>query len=265
MTTVFVLGHRGMLGHTVARWLQENGCQVRTTEARYDGRPDSPLIHEVLESRCGHVVNCIGVIPGRSSDGGALFAANALLPVHLGAVLGRGRTLVHASTDAVFNGARGGYRVGETPDAQDAYGLSKRLGELSAPGSSVVVLRTSVIGPDRASGRGLLSWFLAQRQEVSGYADHLWNGITSLQWAKLCLSVARGESLLAPCIHQPASPRPLSKYELLGHIAEVFEHRVPIRSVTTGQRIDRSLVPTIPCLPIEDQLRELRSWYGSVC
>jgi dTDP-4-dehydrorhamnose reductase len=39
---IFVLGHRGMLGHVVARYLAQQGMEVLTTELRYtgNGSPD---------------------------------------------------------------------------------------------------------------------------------------------------------------------------------------------------------------------------------
>ena len=35
---VFVLGHQGMLGHVVARYLAQHGCRVLTSALRYTGQ-----------------------------------------------------------------------------------------------------------------------------------------------------------------------------------------------------------------------------------
>lgn len=261
---VFLLGHRGMLGHTVLRWLEEQGCRVETTEEGYDGRPDSALIRQIAGSECDVVVNCIGRTDARSTTCADLFVANAFLPQHLSDVLRDGRILIHASTDGVFDGRRGGYRVDDPPDATDAYGLSKRLGERGLVGSGAYVLRTSIIGPERGSSRGLLGWFLSQTGAVDGYEDQVWNGITSLDWAKLCLQIVRGEIRAGPGVVQPASGRSISKRQLLESIADAFGHRVPIRPVISGRPINRTLVPTVERPPIEVQLRELRAWYGSL-
>lgn len=259
---VFLLGHQGMLGHTVLRWLEEQGCRVETTEERYDGRPDSTLIRQVARSSCEAIVNCIGRTE-RSTTCADLLVANALLPQHLGEILTDGRTLVHASSDGVFDGHRGPYSVEDPPDAIDAYGLSKRLGERGLAGSRAFVLRTSIIGPERGRARGLLGWLLSQAGVVDGYEDQIWNGITSLEWAKVCLRMIRGELAAQPGIVQPASGRPISKRELLGHIADAFGHRILIRPVRSGRPVDRTLIPTIECSPIEAQLGELRAWYGA--
>ncbi len=263
MPRVFLLGHRGMLGHTVLQWLEEQGCLVETTDERYDGRPDSPLIREVASSSCDVIVNCIGRTE-YSAPCTELFIANALLPQHLGEILGDARTLVHASTDCVFDGRHGPYGADDSPDSVDAYGLSKRLGERGLAKSRALILRTSIIGPGQGSTRGLLGWFLSQSDAVDGYEDHIWNGITSLEWAKVCLRIIRGELAAQPGILQPASGRPVSKRELLECIADAFGHQVLIRPVQSGRPVDRTLIPTIECSPIETQLRELRAWYGSV-
>lgn len=48
--SVFVLGHSGMLGHLVAPYLTEQGCEVITSDARYQALPRDPLIEAVRDS-----------------------------------------------------------------------------------------------------------------------------------------------------------------------------------------------------------------------
>jgi dTDP-4-dehydrorhamnose reductase len=235
---VLVTGQRGMLGHVVARYLAEVGHEV-IPGGRYDGMLDL--------GDAEAVVNCAGVV--RGTDG--LFLANALLPLHLAT---QGRLLVHPSTDCVFDGTRGWYRVDEQPNATDDYGLSKRLGEgcLAFPG--VVVLRTSIVGPGE---RGLLGWFLRQSGPVDGWVDHVWNGITTLAWAELAVEAIEGR--IEPGIHQPATQDTITKYDLLRLFGEVFDHPIEIHPLSTAP-CDRSLAPTISMPPIRDQLVALREW-----
>src|SRR5450755_758654 len=121
---ILVLGHRGMLGHAVTRWLRQEGFAIRTTDVRHGG---DELIEEVAAADVGAVVNCLGISARRASGPEELFSTNALLPQRLAAVLGPERLLVHASTDGVFDGRRGSYAVTEPTNAADPYGLSKRL------------------------------------------------------------------------------------------------------------------------------------------
>jgi dTDP-4-dehydrorhamnose reductase len=245
---VFVLGHRGMLGHVVARHSAQSGHEVLTTDQRYDGTPGAGLVTAVTASGCDRVVNCVGV-----ASGADLMTVNGLLPHHLAAVLGPGQVLVHASSDGVFAGDVGSYAPAAPTDGRDPYGLSKRIGEPSH--ACAVVLRCSIVGPELGPPRSLLGWFLAGSSPVDGYVNHRWNGITSLEWARLALT-------LPPGLHQPACAAPLSKADLLEAFAAAFSHARSVRRVSHERSVDRTLLPTITCAPIAEQLDALRSWYA---
>jgi dTDP-4-dehydrorhamnose reductase len=255
---ILVLGHRGMLGHAVTRRLREEGFAIRTTDVRHGG---DELIEEVAASDVGAVVNCLGVSASRASGPEELFSTNALLPQRLAAVLGPTRLLIHASTDGVFDGRRGSYAASEPTNASDPYGLSKRLGELARHVGRVVIVRCSVIGLDLGRPRSLLSWLLNQTSDVVGFTNHIWNGLTSLEWAKIAVRALRNDPTIAPGIHQPACARPVSKYALLNAAARAFRHEVAIAPQDDHSPVDRTLIPTIACPPVEQQLEELRSWY----
>lgn len=253
-----------MLGTVVHRYLREQGYECLTSDVRYSGRPDDPLIADVAASGADVVVNCAGITTQRQADDVRLLIVNALLPQHLAAVLSRSQMLVHPSTDCVFGG-RGPHSVGSPTDAQDPYGLSKRLGEnvLHAPSPVTVVLRTSIVGPENDSARGLLAWFLGETGLVKGWTDHLWNGITTLAWAKLCVEFATGARAAAAGLHQPTTSAAVSKYELLQLLAETYDHRIPIEPVETGRPVDCRLEPTLEMPPLAAQLAELRDWWGA--
>jgi dTDP-4-dehydrorhamnose reductase len=256
---VFVAGHRGMLGHVVVRVFEAAGWVVETDEQRFTGEPDDALLERVVASDAEVVVNALGITTQRGVADHRLFRENAVFPQLLAARVHRKR-LIHASTDCVFDGQRGGYDVNDVPDELGAYGLSKRLGELCAavPGADVVIFRTSLVGPEPGSARGLMAWFLAQAGPVRGWSDHRWNGITTLRWARLALDAAEGR--IAAGIHQPTTDDEHTKLEMLQHFAEVFDHDIPIEPAQSGQPIDRTLRPTIAEPPFVDQLVELRDW-----
>ena len=54
---MFVLGHRGMLGHVVARFATESGWNVFTSELRYGASPRDSLVEEVRDSGASAVIN----------------------------------------------------------------------------------------------------------------------------------------------------------------------------------------------------------------
>ena len=266
----FVAGHRGMLGHVVARAFTERGIDVVTSDARYAGDPSDALVEAARDSNADVVVNCLGVIKQKSEDPHRLMAANALFPLHLVQRLGPGQRLIHASTDCVFAGTRGGYRIDDERDATDDYGRSKILGEGVAQWPRATVIRVSIVGPapqpTDGSGCGLVGWFLSRPEdaELSGYTNHRWNGITTLEWARLALELlARaGAGAELPRLVQPGTD-PVDKYALLQHVREAFGTAHRIRPIAAPEAIDRTLEPTMHRAPIAAQLRELADWYGA--
>jgi dTDP-4-dehydrorhamnose reductase len=261
---MFVLGHRGMLGHVVARCAGDAGYEVVTSEVRYAAdRPDR-LIAAVRDSGAAVVINCLGLTKQRSDDPAALYLANGLFPADLASELEPSQYIVHASSDCVFAGVRGGYRIDDPPDAEDAYGFSKILGESISRWPNATVLRVSVIGPDRGDGRGLLAWFLRQPADrpVSGYTNHRWNGITTLEWAVIALACAaaraRGERV--PSLIQPGTPV-VTKYELLCAFRDLYAPHLTVAEAAGAAAVDRSLIPSDARPPIREQLQQLGAWY----
>ena len=261
---VFVAGHRGMLGHMVTRHLEENGYTVRTSDARYGGGAADALVAAARATDARYVVNCIGRIWQKSMDRGDLFLANALLPIHLAQRLRPEQHLFHASTDCVFAGTRGGYAVNDVPDAEDEYGVSKHLGEGVARWPNVTVLRVSIVGPDFGGGHGLLGWFLKQPEErpVNGFVNHFWNGITTLEWARILVEriarMERGEGHAS--LTQPGTER-VDKYTLLCAVRDAFRTGHEIRPVDAATAVDRTLAPTEVRAPIAEQLAALAEWH----
>jgi dTDP-4-dehydrorhamnose reductase len=200
--------------------------------------PADPLYLDVASSRPkvvgslvgsvtpDYVINCAGIlnsriIPGDSTSLTAAVEVNADFPHHLAsAAQGCGAKVIHISTDGVYSGLKKEPYVESDPaDATDDYGRTKALGECGL--DHVLNVRCSIIGRNPQSGRGLLEWFLSvpDGERIDGYFDQMWNGVTSKQLARFCLSLiqddlfdaARQEGhVLHFCPNQP-----ISKYELL--------------------------------------------------
>ncbi|WP_147263276.1 sugar nucleotide-binding protein [Roseimicrobium gellanilyticum] len=260
MSGIFVLGHRGMLGHLLVACLQDAGFHVVTSEHRYTGAADDLLLDAVRESGCPWVINALGAIPQKEEDAQVLFRANTQFPLHLLHALRDGQRMIHASTDCVFAGTRGQYRTNDSTDAKDAYGLSKMLGEAVAMDPRVYCLRTSLIGPDLGSGWGLLAWFLQQQGTVNGFTNHRWNGVTTLEWARTAMEIIQGTTSLSPGVTQLGTAESVSKFELLSLIAEVWAVEKELRPTAAPQSINRTLVPDLVRPPLREQLLELRQW-----
>jgi dTDP-4-dehydrorhamnose reductase len=198
MTTVLVLGAHGMLGRAVLGELRAGGLDVRPrTRADFDAGVDDP--GALLAGPPGWVVNAIGLLRRRIDESDpasvdAAFAVNARFPHRLArAAAAQGWRVVHFSTDGVFSGAGGApYDERARHDATDAYGRSKSAGEVQAP--HVLNLRCSIVGPEPPPGRSLLAWVLGQPEgaRVRGYANQLWNGLTTLHLARLVRAITSG-------------------------------------------------------------------------
>jgi dTDP-4-dehydrorhamnose reductase len=209
------------------------------------------------------VINAIGLIKQKSTDHLQLFLMNSVFPQHLAHSLGPQQRLIHASTDCVFSGKTGGYASQATKDADDVYGLSKVFGESIADHQQVLVMRVSVIGPELSGTSGLFSWFMGLTQTVNGYTNHRWNGITTLEWAKAAADVISGDAPIGRGLVQLGVHSPVSKYELLCMIRDVFEKRIEVSPTACPEGIDRTLLPEWERTPLENQLRELKSWLDS--
>jgi dTDP-4-dehydrorhamnose reductase len=130
-----------------------------------------------------YAINAIGItIPFSLRDPALTFFINSALPHLLASVIGS--KLIQITTDCVFNGKEGfPYNENSPATPVDLYGLSKSLGEPAG----CLTLRTSIIGRELDGHTGLLDWFLQQKGEtITGFSGHLWNGITTKQFGKIC-------------------------------------------------------------------------------
>jgi len=255
---ILVLGATGMLGHKLMQVLSRSYDvfgTVRGKSASYKPHPvlgglslygdthaeDLDSIVKVLaQVRPDVVVNCIGVIKQHplSSDTLHSITINSLFPHRLQRLCKTsGARMIHISTDCVFSGRKGYYIESDTPDAEDLYGRTKLLGEVSEPGS--LTIRTSIIGRELQSKYGLVEWFLGNRGgRVQGYANAIFTGFTSLALADIIRNLIKAQPDLHGLWH--ISSDPISKYDLLRLINHELDLRVVIDR-NENFRCDRSL------------------------
>lgn len=192
-------------------------------------------------------VNCIGVIKPYIHDDNpqeteTALRINALFP-HLLAAAGEqtGCRIIQIATDCVYSGLKGGYTETDPHDALDVYGKTKSLGEVSSPWMHH--LRCSIIGPERQGRLSLLEWFLGQDKgaHVHGFTNHLWNGVTTLHFARLCRGIIAENSVL-PSLCHVVPEAPLSKADLLGLMASAYGRTdIEIHPGPAAVAVDRTL------------------------
>lgn len=259
---ILVLGATGMLGNTLLRNLATRpGVEVHATTRSSTGLDrwfsgdllerihpgvDADNIDSLLrvlgEVRPDIVINCIGVIKQLASakDPLVTIPINTLFPHRLAlACKAAGSRLIHISTDCVFSGSKGMYTENDPSDAEDLYGKSKYLGEVTAP--HCVTLRTSIIGHELSTSYSLIDWFLSQEGKVKGFTRAIYTGFPTVEIARIIAEYVIPNETLSG-IYQVSS-EPISKYNLLKLVAERYGKRIEIEPFN-GFSCDRSLDST---------------------
>lgn len=185
------------------------------------------------------VINAVGITkPHSLKDPTVTFFLNGTLPHILSAAFGE--KLIHITTDCVFDGSKEApYDESSPKRPVDLYGMSKLLGE---PTSSLV-LRTSIIGPELGDGSGgLLGWFLKQSgQQIKGFNNHLWNGITTKEFGKICDRIISREVVYPGAGIYHIFSNVVTKYEMVTKFKEQFGINVEIEPFAAPIAVDRRL------------------------
>ena len=258
MTRVLILGGAGMLGHklwqayrdrfdtwvTLRTGLRDHARLGLFDRARalegIEAFDFDAVVRAVATVRPSIVINCIGVIKQlpTAKDPIVSLTINSLFPHRLANLCAAtGARLIHISTDCVFSGRKGMYTESDTSDAEDLYGRTKFLGEVS--GLAALTLRTSIIGRELSTSSGLVEWFLGNRGgKVSGYTRAIYTGLTTLALAQVIGDVIERWSELSGLYH--VSSEPISKYDLLCLLRDAVGVDLEVEPCAEVQ-IDRSL------------------------
>jgi dTDP-4-dehydrorhamnose reductase len=255
---ILVIGASGMIGSAMLRVMNEKfssnvvGTVRDSSIARYfepdlaarlicdvDVESQDSLVKALSLVRPDVVINCAGLTKHKPTADDPLSALpiNALMPHRLARLCAlTGARFIHVSTDCVFSGKRGSYTEGDIADAEDVYGKSKILGEVTYP--NTVTVRTSTIGRELNSKYGLLEWFLAQDKSCKGYKKAIFSGLPTVLFAQIVRDIIIPNIKLSGLFHVSAAP--ISKYDLLRLISKEYSKEIDIVPDDTFH-IDRSL------------------------
>ena len=96
---------------------------------------------------------------------------------------------------------------------------------------------------------------------MKGYANHLWNGITTLEWSECLFSLLQDQNLLNELLKrkliQLGTEEIYSKYDMLNIFNSVFKKGFIINSFTADTSINRSLKAEIISKSLEKQIEQL--------
>ena len=252
---IIILGCTGMLGNTIIRYLdiysehnvfglcRKNNNKLKLNKVQIIENIDlddlDRLKDIIFSLNANIIVNCIGVIKQKKYEvlDSDMIRINSLFPHVLNEFCNNKNIfLIHFSTDCVFSGTKGNYSEKDIPDPIDLYGRSKLVGELN--GQNTITLRTSIIGHELNTNKSLLNWFLSSQNEIKGYKNAFFSGLTTLEVAKTLEKYIFPNPKLSGLYHL-ASDR-ISKYDLLNIISKIYNHEINI-SEDYDYYIDRSL------------------------
>ena len=258
---VLILGGSGMLGHKLWQVCNNRFDTWTTVRAGYrayakydlfdpqrllcgiDAFNFDTVVRVLATVRPDVVINCIGIIKQMptAKDPFISLTLNSLFPHKLADLCrAAGARLIHISTDCVFSGSKGRYTEDDISDAEDLYGRTKFLGEVSVSGC--LTLRTSIIGRELQTTNGLIEWFLSNRGgKVRGYTRAIYSGFTTLAISEIIANVIEHHPELSGVYH--VSSEPINKYNLLCLLRDAFGVQVEIEPYPEVC-IDRSLDST---------------------
>lgn len=237
-----------MLGTIVQSYLSKNYNIIPITRANYDlNNLSINTLSDLLLSnnieKDDVVINCAGIIPQASKhcdlNNKLYFKINSLFPVILSMLCDKYNCkMIHITTDCVFSGKDGQYDENSPHDETNDYGVSKSLGELC----NCTIIRTSIIGEEINNKRSLLEWVKSNKNgKINGYTNHIWNGVTCLQLAKIIYQII-SENLFWQGVRHIYSPKKVNKFELVSMINTIYDLNITINEHRTDNKVDKSIV-----------------------
>ena len=266
---IIVLGSTGMLGNYVEKFLMKkynvislNRDKLDASDVNYNKLKSIFVQHEVNSDDV--VINCIGTIKPRVDQLGDLNAilVNSVFPRLLSKLSKElNFKVIHPTTDCVYTGSKGNYSEDDVYDVNDVYGMSKAMGEVS----DVCIIRTSIIGEEINNGRSLVEWVKSESgNSIFGYTNHFWNGVTCLQFAKICHQIISKDLFWEGIRHFHSDK--LNKFELVSLINEIYSLKIDISKKETKSPCDRTMTSkfnledfNIPLL--RHQISEMKEFY----
>lgn len=255
--TVLLLSPNGMLGTAVDKELSKSSKVelYKTTQWHYP-EDDTKFGFRLngsnkIEESYDYVINATGKIKPRILEGNnqsildAIYT-NSILPYKL-VIDNPDSKIIQPLTDCEYKGDKGYYHENDLPDVGDIYGMSKALAT-KVKGNNFIGLKVSIIGFEKNSKRSLVEWFhnLLPGSVITGFTNHIWNGITTNAWAKIVRGIIENNIDISGIQHIAPS-NVVTKYGLLNIFKEVFgRNDVVINKGEAKDSVNRALLTLYP-------------------
>lgn len=267
---IIIFGSNGMLGRYIHKYFDSlkkyeiYPITRKDFDINVENLPklDTFLKKYIDESTC--VINCAGLIPQRSNNicEYNYYVINTAFPVLLSKICKKyGAKMIQPTTDCVFDGSLGNYTENDEHSEKSNYGISKSLGEPH----ECTVIRSSIIGEEVDNKVSLLEWVKNSKGTINGWNNHLWNGVTCLQYSKILHQIIKDNIFWEGVMHI-YSPVTKSKYELACIIKDVYDLNIQINETSAGKIVDKTLKSihktndlfNIP--PLEKQIKDIKDF-----
>jgi len=266
---VYVLGSKGMLGRYVSTYLKDYFDVVNLSKNDIDASKENEeglnlKLQNLGIKKDDVIINCIGTIKPMVDALGDLNAiqVNSVFPRILSNVCEKiGTKIIHPTTDCVFTGEKGFYTESDKHDISDVYGRTKSLGEPN----NCTVIRTSIIDEEVHQKRSLVEWVKSNKNKnVFGFTNHHWNGITCLEFSKICKKIIDNNLYWSGVRHLFSNP--VNKLELVTLISNVYELNISVEPKETPEKCDRTLFSetefykTFQIPTLKEQILEMKNF-----
>ena len=249
---VLVLGSSGLIGHQVYNFLKNFADyelhdisyrnKIQDNSILLNARDEQVFIDKITSINPKYIINCIGIlINGSNASPEDSIFLNAYMPHRLARLADKiNAKLIHISTDCVFSGdKKGPYIETDEKDGRGVYAKTKGLGEII--NDKHLTLRTSVVGPElKCDGEELFHWFMNQTDEIIGFTEAIWSGVTTIELAK---AVKWSIDYQITGLYHVSNNSSISKYDLLQLFKKYTKKEINIEP-SDRRSTDKSFIDT---------------------
>jgi dTDP-4-dehydrorhamnose reductase len=240
MTRILLTGASGLLGLNLAlavdgknhqvigvantqpfKWVNFKSVQAELTE---------PGVLERLfeEEKPQAVIHCAAManVDDCESKPELAETVNAQLPGRIATLAAQHKAkMVHISTDAVFDGVKGGYLETDEPNPLSIYAATKLGGEkaVAAANPNALIARVNFYGWSQTGKRSLAEWFvtnLAAGNPIRGFSDVMFCPFMVLDLVNTLMEAIERD---LKGLYHVVGAQPMSKYDFGQAIAAKFE------------------------------------------
>jgi dTDP-4-dehydrorhamnose reductase len=238
VTRYLITGASGLLGLNLAlRLAAEHEVTGVIHQPELEGTPFEVLVTDLSQPGEGEwvleqclpevIIHCaaVAIVDDCEKDPARAMSVNGDLPGQLARMaMELGARFIHISTDAVFDGVKGGYTEEDAPNPLSTYARTKLAGEIAvmAENPDALIARVNFFGWSLHGNRSLAEFFynnLSAGKEVNGFTDVIFSPLLVQDLVEVLLQME--EKQLSGLYHTVGSQK-ISKYEFGRKLAEKF-------------------------------------------